>query len=83
MNENYRSDKFLPTMSGSDFGSAMALVEIIRLLTAIDKKMYVVIKKLEDPSGSSEKSDPTVYAEDMGYQAPDSDEAETHDLSDK
>ncbi len=49
----------------STFGCVTALAEIVRLLTAIDKKLYVVIKKLEDTT----KQEPT--AEDLGYQEED------------
>lgn len=37
------------------FGSAMALVEIVRLLNNIDKKLYVVIKKLESTPYEEDK----------------------------
>ncbi len=77
MEENSKLSQFLPQTSGQDFGYVMGLVETIRLLTCIDKKLYVIIKKLEVDTGKSER---TTYAEDMGYQPPDSEE---HDLGDK
>ena len=54
-----------PTESTLGFGFANALVETVRLLGAIDKKLYVIIKKLEEQNGEQKKE---VYAEDMGYE---------------
>lgn len=54
--------------SENTVGSIMALVEIVRLLNNIDKKLYVVIKKLEEKPYEEDK-EPT--AEDLGYDGDD------------
>ncbi len=55
--------------SPSIFGdtSVLALVEIVRLLVNIDKKLYVIIKKLEGQTENDSSSRKEPYAEDLGY----------------
>ena len=44
--------------------------EVINALEKIDKKLYVIIKKLDKPETSpqTEQDEQPVYAEDMGYE---------------
>ncbi len=62
-------DGYLEKNAFSSTGSVMDLAEIARLLSNIEKKLYVLIKKQEESIGVLRAQDNgTTYAEDMGYQ---------------